>query len=438
MHDRRGDEVDAEAAATAHDAAGTHDAATRPGRTALVLAGGGVRGAYEVGVLCALVEILGLRAEDPPPFRLYCGASVGAINAAFLAANGHRGDLNVAELERIWRGLEIGHHLRFDMFGMAPSVERVSRRLRHWWQGKILHKPPPHLGRSLLDPRPLEDIVQNHIPWHQLHGNIDNGQLDGLVIPALDVATGRTHMFAELAPQVRFRPSRDPRRVGVPTRITAEHVLGSAAIPVLFPARRIGDNYFYDGGLRFNTPIAPAIRSGAERLLVISPLTLNPAPSPPIEVDADEYPNLFFLAGKLLNGLLADPLAYDLQVLKRFNALLGVLEEVLSPEEWQRVREVLVEARGIPYRRLETLSIMPSADIGELAGRHVQNNMGRWSLGPLSRWALQRSLRGGNDSLEADWASYILFDGALAGELIDLGRRDATARKAEIEAFFVR
>ena len=64
--------------------------------------------------------------------------------------------------------------------------------------------------------------------------------------------------------------SRDPHVRAQKTRITPSHALASAAIPLLFPTRRIGAHYYCDGGLRFNTPIAPAIRAGAERLVIVS------------------------------------------------------------------------------------------------------------------------------------------------------------------------
>ena len=61
-------------------------------KTGIVLSGGGMRGAYEVGVVSGIMRALGRRREDPGLFQIFTGSSVGAINAAFLAANAHRGD----------------------------------------------------------------------------------------------------------------------------------------------------------------------------------------------------------------------------------------------------------------------------------------------------------------------------------------------------------
>lgn len=398
----------------------------------LVLSGGGVRGAYEVGVLAGIVEVLGLTPEDPPPFRVFAGSSVGAINAAYLAAHGDRGDLGTGDLARLWQELDIREHLRIHPTGL------LGPRRRFWFSEKAIEREAPlQLGRSLLDPRPLDKLVRNAIPWSRLHDNIGSGRVRALVVTALEIAHGRTTMFSQLAPGAVFYPSRDPRRLVSPEVITADHVLASAAIPIVFPSRRVGARYYCDGGLRFNTPIAPAIRTGADRLVVVS---LRKSFNTPAAYDDDpdrtaSYPSLFFLLGKLVNALLLDPVAYDLEVLGRLNRVVEVLEATLPPGEMERVREVLVDARGMGYRRLETLLFTPSEDIGQLAGEYIANSLARDRLGWVQRWLLDQT---GKSAVarEADLASYFLFDGGFAAELIELGRRDVMARASEVERFF--
>src|SRR5690606_10971245 len=128
-------------------------------------------------------------------------------------------------------------------------------------------------------------------------------------------------------------------------------------LPFIFPARRIGDTFYCDGGLRFNTPIAPAIRCGAERLVIV-PMLRRSRPLPARALR--RYPNLTFLTGKILNALLADPVERDLHVLERFNRLVEVLDEALSAAERERVARVLRAHRGRDYRKLETLIVRPS------------------------------------------------------------------------------
>ena len=55
-------------------------------RRAIVLSGGGARGAYEAGVLRFILDDLPRRTGVQPDFDLICGTSVGAIHACFLAA----------------------------------------------------------------------------------------------------------------------------------------------------------------------------------------------------------------------------------------------------------------------------------------------------------------------------------------------------------------
>lgn len=401
--------------------------APRPG-TAIVLSGGGARGAYEAGVVAGLVEVLGAGGSRAP-FDIFTGASVGAINATWLAAHADRPDLAIEGLLAHWRGLNLARHLRLDPIRLL-SGRRFSAAF-----ARFRGQEAERIGSSLLNPKALESLVETGVPYDRLHRNIDAGIVRSLVVAALEISSGRTALFAELAPGAVLTPSRDPRRVARPTRIEARHVLASAAIPFLFPARRVGRSYYCDGGIRYNTPIAPAIRSGAERLVVVSPLTA--AFSPPVEgsvkAKAAEaaYPNPIFLLGKILDALLLDPLGYDLVVLDRINALVGALEETLDPQELERVRQVQVKSRGLHYRKIETLVFKPAVDIGQIAQQYAR----RVQTGTLSGLLVTR-LADLGVNLEADLLSFVLFDREYAQHLIDLGRRDVLARRDEVLAFF--
>jgi NTE family protein len=253
------------------------------------------------------------------------------------------------------------------------------------------------------------------------------------VVSALHIATGHTVTFAELAPGVSFTNTRDSRRELRLGAINADHVLASSAIPLLFPARRVGGDYFCDGGVRFNTPISPAIRCGVERLVVISLLSRESSPLDPTleQIRVDAYNSPIFLIGKVLNALLLDPLRYDLQVLERFNRLLDALERVLPHGELEAVQRVLLESRGLPYRKLETLVFRPTRDVGRLARDRAAKLQGsRFSSWLLARTATLGAL------WQSDLVSFILFDAEFAADLIELGREDALCRAAEIRAFF--
>jgi NTE family protein len=185
--------------------------------------------------------------------------------------------------------------------------------------------------------------------------------------------------------------------------------------------------------VRYNTPIAPAIRAGARRLVVISLLSEDYAVSADatLEERLQAYRSPVFLIGKVLNALLLDPLDYDLQILTRFNRLLEVLESTLTHEELSRVQQVMEEDRGIGYRTVETLVFRPSRDIGQMARERAK----LLKASMFSSWLLARTATLGA-IWESDLLSFILFDAEFARQLIQLGREDTVSRADEIRAFF--
>lgn len=390
--------------------------------TAIVLSGGGARGAYEAGVVAGIMEVLQPRVS---PFDVFSGTSVGALNAAYLAAHATMPDLNAPGLISQWQSVDVNRHLRLDMRGvlgwkrdwsLKPDGGSSSRRIA---------------GRSLLDTRALERLATEFVPWQHLHDNIDSGVVRALLVAALHIGSGKTTLFAELAAGTEFTPSRDPRRRPSTERITADHVLASAAIPLLFPARQVGDEFYCDGGVRFNTPVSPAIRCGARKLVVVSLMMDDDAEQPALADPTAAYGSPIFLLGKVLDALLMDPLRYDLQVLDRFNRLVDAISDALDPNELAKVQRVIREARGLPYRRLDTLVFKPSKDIGRMA-RECASGI---QASRFSSWLIARTASLGA-IWESDLLSFILFDADFATELIQLGRKDALHREDEIRAFF--
>ncbi len=402
-------------------------------RTALVLSGGGARGAYEAGVLVGFHDVLGARAEARPIFDVLSGASVGAINIAHLAAHAERADRGIPELVDLWTSLRLETHFKPRLrtfLGRSPlSVAR------HAATGSL---DASRWGRALLDPKPFERMVGKLIPWGRLHANLQAGVIQALIVSAFNIGTGRTNTFVELAPGASFvpLPERDPRRKSGVETITADHILASAALPLLFPARRVGDAYYCDGGLRFNTPIAPAIRSGASKLAIVALRAAHRAPETGhTREQLEQYPHPMFLLGKIFDALLQDPIDYDLQVLERSNRVLDVMREAVPRPALEQIAKVLEADRGLPYRRLQTLVFRPSATIGVLALEHVRRH-GTPGASLSASFLLERAASLGAH-VEADFLSFILFDGAFARTLIELGRSDVHARAAEVRAFFL-
>jgi NTE family protein len=398
--------------------------------TGIVLSGGGARGAYEAGVLAGIMEVL---QPKRAPFDVLCGTSVGALNAAYLASHAHMPDMNAPGLISQWQSLELNRHLKLDLRGVLGWKRRFGSD-----EGASL--PPGSLaaakyaGRSILDTGAIDELVQDAVLWDRLHQNVQSGLVRALIVAALHIGNGKTTLFAEMPSGVEFKGGRDPRRTPIVGPIAAEHVLASAAIPLLFPARRVGDDYYCDGGMRYNTPIAPAIRAGAQRLVVISPLSdAVEVPTVPVERSLAAYGSPIFLIGKILNALLLDPLNYDLQILDRFNRLLETLEFALTHEEMLRVNRVLEESRGLAYRKVDTLVFRPSRDIGMMARERAKS----LKASMFSSWFLARTATLGT-LWESDLLSFLLFDAEFAHQLIQLGHADTTRRADEIRRFFAR
>ena len=397
--------------------------------TGIVLSGGGARGAYEAGVVAGIMEVL---KPKRAPFDVLCGTSVGALNAAYLASHAHVPDMNAPGLISQWQALDLNRHLRFDIRGVLGRKPKASL-LPPMAAGPVEQKGPRHIGRSMLQTGAIDELVEHAVLWDQLRENVKQGLVRALIVAALHITTGKTTLFAEMTGGAEYKSTRDPRRTPLVGPISAEHILASAAIPLLFPARRVGSEYYCDGGVRYNTPIAPAIRAGAERLVVVSLLSDSPEEldDTPLERRLAAYESPVFLIGKVLNALLLDPLNYDLQILDRFNRLIATLEQALTAEEMARVNQVVEENRGLAYRKVDTLVFRPSRDIGRMArarSKQIKSSM-------FSSWLLARTATLGA-FWESDLLSFILFDKDFAHELIQLGRDDTVARAAEIKRFF--
>ena len=88
-------------------------------KSALVLPGGGARGAFQVGVLKAVAEMVPKGTVNP--FPIISGTSAGAVNATVLAAKARRFKLAIAELERVWGNFRCHHVYRTDNLTMLKA-----------------------------------------------------------------------------------------------------------------------------------------------------------------------------------------------------------------------------------------------------------------------------------------------------------------------------
>ncbi|MFO0615382.1 MAG: patatin-like phospholipase family protein [Polyangiaceae bacterium] len=365
-------------------------------RLALVLTGGGARGAYQAGVLRGLADRMPRGA--PSPFTIIAGASAGAINALALAAGSGDFRATTARLWETWANLDSRAVFRSD----AGSIARIGA---HWTKDLLLGG---FLGTTnsnhLLDTSPLRALLAAELDFGAMRASIRSGRVHAVAISATNYASGAAVTFFEggegLEPWVRTA------RVGVRASLSLEHVMASAAIPVFFPPERLAGSHWGDGCVRLSAPLSPAIHLGADQVLAIGVRTTPTAH----EARADALRPLprvaaADLGGTLLNAVFLDSLEADLERAQRINRTLALLGPHAAHPDGLRI--------------VRADAICPSRDLGPLAGA---------AFASLPR-TLRYMLRGIGVTEGNGWAllSYLAFDPSYTRPLLEIGRADALA-----------
>lgn len=403
--------------------------------TALVLSGGGARGAYEAGVLRYIRDELPARIKPHVRFEILCGTSVGAINCCYLAATSHQPEFQGQALVNMWQSLHIE---RVYQLGMRELMNLPRFLLGSRGRGELDDLIGPGRLGGLFNTSPMEYMVRNDISWRRVRKNLEEGFYKALAINATHVRTGRTHVFVEREGGGLPPWSTDPQIEAHAVEIGPNHALASAAIPWIFPAVSINGEIYSDGSIKLNTPISPALRLGADRLLVVGLKSEDVGEwdsSRALEHRIDTFPSAAYLLGKVLNALLVDKTEYDLKRLRRYNALLSQGEKKFGENFTELFSDLMVKTRGAPYREIDTLEVRPSVDIAEVASRHLQRGSIAARAGSLVGPLLHR-LGDIGVGQASDLLSYLLFDHEFATELIRLGMHDADVRRQEIIEFF--
>jgi NTE family protein len=353
---------------------------------ALVLSGGGAKGAFEVGVMKALFAGASPATGCQPVVAdIYTGTSVGSYNATVMAELGDLpGPAAVEELERIWRTR------------IAATTERCGNGV-YWIRGV-----------------PFQAIDPGCLPGCLLHPLDALAELaaDAVSLSRTALVRGASLVFSQaplptriaetidLAAFISAEPLHDLVRETVhPDRLRASpksltvvasnwrdgtwqpfskadvaghhglSVLASTAIPLFFRPVVIDGVPYVDGGATLNTPLLPAIRQGAQVLHVIY---LDPRTE---QIPFPELPNTVDAAYRLYSLLIANTIQSDMLTADRVNETVEIAGEPRAgeagaaeglPRLLRRVRQR--QSEGRPYRPLTIHQYRPTKDMGGVAG----------------------------------------------------------------------
>lgn len=371
-------------------------AATARDDLALVLTGGGARGAYQVGVLRWL-------ARNYPELHLpiLTGVSAGAVNTAHLASRHGTFRQGIDELATLWVQLTPDQVFDVSAGALAWNVMRWGGRLM---SGGVV---PGREVKAFLDTSPLRRYLEE--VYGAVDGrltgieyNLHRGVLKAVALSTSSYTTGQSVVWVEghdIAPWKR------PQRRAVHAKLTVDHVMASAAIPLFFPAVRIGDAWYGDGGVRLAAPLSPALHLGARRIIAISTRYDGP-PTAARRKTLVGYPPPATVFGALMNAIFLDLIDQDALRIQRFNDLLSKL----PPEERAGLRIV------------DFIALRPSRDLGRMSRKYEPQL-------PRAFRFLTRGL-GTRETASPDLLSMLLFVPEYVNRLMELGEADAE-RQAE-------
>ena len=295
-------------------------------------------------------------APEKNPYDIICGTSAGAINATALACHADDFCPGLKRVVHVWENFTAEQVYRADSLGVLRSGAKWLSLLSFGWLLRTWKANPPN---SLLDNTPLVSLLNRMLNLPRLDAALVDGKLHALAVTASSYTAGKHMTFyqseADIDPWVRTQ------RVAIRSQIGVEHLLASAAIPLIFPATPIfcegRREYFGDGSMRQVAPISPAIHLGADKVLVIGAGRLM---EPAIDQSRNaQYPSLAQIAGHALSSIFLDSIASDIERLNRINQTLSVLTDE------QRTKT--------PLRPIEMLTIAPSERLDTIASRHISS-----------------------------------------------------------------
>lgn len=361
----------------------------------LILTGGGARASYQVGALKGILEIA-QKHQLETKFSIIVGSSAGSINATYLASHVHEPNYNIDKLAELWTNLRTK-----DIYDVAlwSVIGNAIRGVFELSSGDLVEKKQM---KSLLDNSPLRSFLEENIPFEKIQENIDNHLIEALAIKTINYSTGAATTFFQ--GKEYLQEWNRSGRVGLSEAININHIMASTALPIVFPAQRIGDYDFGDGSMRNHTPLSSAIKLGADKIMVIGVKQQKPK----LKV---KKTNLSRMMGLVLNTLILDAIDLDYERLTQINKMVRLLSDNN------------IES---PYKEITPYILRPSDDIGEIAMEH-QHEIPK---------SVRHFIQGlGRKQESSDLCSYLLFEAPFTRKIFELGYNDALADEEQILAF---
>lgn len=273
--------------------------------TALVLSGGGAKGAFQAGVLQVL-------KEQGYEYKVISGVSVGSLNGAMLATG------QFEQMMSVWNRLTPEQVIE------EHSLFYIGRKFLQYKLG--FGRPPV----SKFHNGPLRELMTRHlsgrpcrIPFHFGYVNLESGRYINATVQCND-----THRIDE---------------------DDLTRILASTAIPVMFNPVVVNDTLFVDGGLRNISPIREVLPYNPDRIVII--------PTEPVKKTEEntDIRDILQIAFRSIEIMLDEIFNEDID---RFLQLNELVQQAGEQEA------VLIKPNGMPYKYIEPLIIAPEQSLG--------------------------------------------------------------------------
>ena len=355
-------------------------------KLAIILSGGGARGAYQVGILQAWKDLFLKNGS----VEILVGVSAGSINAVRLMQSAPNYASGIDALQELWSTVTTDDIFESNFKAVVKNLMRLMHSSRY--------QRSPHANsivNAVLDTTPLHDYLSRNIDMGQVQLRLRTMPDHALAVHCFDYTDMKNVSFfqtREVCPPWERSTVR-----GVRTTLTIEHILASCSVPLIFPPWQIDGHSYGDGSLRNMTPLNSAIRLGADRIISIS------LRGDSFQGTQNTTPSLGRIAATMLDSMFLDSLDIDSQFMNRVNMLAARV-----PEGERDVKIV------------DLCRIGPMLDFSLIASRY--------------RHRFPKTLRylfGG--WISSDMLSYLLFDREYANELIEYGRKDGELFRDVVE-----